>query len=230
MNILKYFYHILLKNGLSLVPNPMEHISIYKEWKTIKQTNKNLIDLRLPWITISAKKKIIVYLNKIENPKVFEYGVGGSSLFFIDNGASLVSIEHDNEWYLKLKKSKLNNKFDWQILNIPPETITHNRLYASSFKGYENSDFFNYVSSIDSFDDSYFDLILIDGRSRVACLKHAKGKVKIGGWIVLDNAERSRYFEEDILVEPEFKCIYDHYGALIGSYQFVKTNIYQRIK
>lgn len=230
MNIFKYFYHILFKNGLHFVPNPVEHIYIFKEWKTINQSNKNLLELKLPWITVSAKNKIVDYLTKIKNPKVFEYGVGGSSLFFVDMGASLISIEHDYEWYIKLMNIKLNTKSNWQILNIPPGTKTHHRLYGSRFRGYENSDFFNYVTSIDSFEDSSFDLILIDGRSRVACLKHAKSKVKIGGWIVLDNAERSRYFEEDILVEPEFKSIYDHYGALIGSFQFVKTNIYQRIK
>lgn len=42
--------------------------------------------------------------------------------------------------------------------------------------------------------DAKFDYILVDGRSRVSCLKIALSKIKEdGGILVLDNSERPRY-------------------------------------
>ena len=53
--------------------------------------------------------------------------------------------------------------------------------------------FFDYASFIDQYPDNYFDLILIDGRARPSCFMHAAAKVKHGGYVVLDNAERVSY-------------------------------------
>lgn len=228
MNIIKYFYHIIRLNGLHLYPTIFEHYKIYKLWKKINSSKKNLIDLELPWITVAAKYRIDSYLEKIDNPKIFEFGAGGSSLYFLKKNANLYSVEHDKIWFDQLNKlTKKTTK--WTLKFIPPSWSDKNTEYSSEFKGYEKANFFDYVHSIDAHDENYFDIILVDGRSRLACLKHSKNKVKIGGLLILDNAERDRYFKEQVLTKQKFKLIFEHYGALIGSYQFVKTNIYQRI-
>jgi predicted O-methyltransferase YrrM len=36
--------------------------------------------------------------------RVFEYGSGGSTLFFGERAKVLVSVEHDREWYKVLKQ------------------------------------------------------------------------------------------------------------------------------
>ncbi len=57
----------------------------------------------------------------------------------------------------------------------------------------EYLDFQNYVTQIDAFPDSTFDIVLVDGRARPACLIHALPKVRRGGLLILDNAERPHY-------------------------------------
>ena len=48
----------------------------------------------------------------------------------------------------------------------------------------------SYATFIDSFPDHSFDLIVIDGRARAACIQHAIRKVKKGGYLLIDNSER----------------------------------------
>ena len=36
-------------------------------------------------------------------------------------------------------------------------------------------------------------MILVDGRARISCLKRAQSRVKPGGYIMLDDAERKYY-------------------------------------
>jgi hypothetical protein len=65
--------------------------------------------------------------------------------------------------------------------------------YRSGRKENKEWEFTEYVRRIDSYPDESFDVILIDGRSRPSCIKHAICKLKVGGAIILDNADRERY-------------------------------------
>ena len=53
--------------------------------------------------------------------------------------------------------------------------------------------FEDYVLYINKWPDYFFDLVLVDGRSRLACLRAAINKVKLGGILMLDNSDYSRY-------------------------------------
>jgi hypothetical protein len=46
---------------------------------------------------------------------------------------------------------------------------------------------------IDKYPDCTFDIIIVDGRSRNHCIDHAIQKLKSGGSLILDNAERDEY-------------------------------------
>jgi hypothetical protein len=50
-----------------------------------------------------------------------------------------------------------------------------------------------YVAAIDAFPDGFFDLVVVDGRSRAACLDRAVPKIRPGGMLVLDDADRPEY-------------------------------------
>ena len=41
---------------------------------------------------------------------ILEFGLGGSTLFFRNLGASVYSIEHDDEWFQTVKKELENDK------------------------------------------------------------------------------------------------------------------------
>lgn len=50
-----------------------------------------------------------------------------------------------------------------------------------------------YEDYILMYPDTHFDLVIVDGRNRAACIANAVAKVKPGGWFVLDNSEREQY-------------------------------------
>lgn len=54
----------------------------------------------------------------------------------------------------------------------------------------------SYVSQIDAFADASFDVVLIDGRARPACICHSVAKVKPGGMLILDNSDRAYYLAQ----------------------------------
>lgn len=62
----------------------------------------------------------------------------------------------------------------------------------SAKEGHAGLDFADYVTMIDKIDGS-FDVIVIDGRAREACLVAAVPRLASGGIVVFDNSRRRRY-------------------------------------
>jgi hypothetical protein len=228
-----------LNKGLAGV-SFFKHWKTYREWRVQLQSKKQPLDLELPWITVIAKNYIQEYLNKKQKceTRIFEYGSGGSSLFFLNNASEVVSAEHDEEWFNKVKNiiAQLNIQ-GWEGYFFKAEPIEKSLLsekrdasnpddYYSEDKNFKEFLFKNYASSIDKFQDNYFDIVLVDGRSRPACIKHSVNKVKKGGLLVLDNAEREYYLDNDCIDANTFELVLSINGALICYPSFTKTNIY----
>lgn len=238
LNYLKLTYKINIGlSGLSL----FKHRKIFIEWKNQIRSNKTPLDLGLPWITIIAKNYIETFLKTKQKSdiNIFEFGSGGSSLFFLKYSSQVISIEHDKKWFELVNKmvmQKITNGWDVQL--IEPEPINNYSIdkldasdpnhYYTTDENYLNCTFKNYASSIDKFPDNYFDLVLVDGRSRPACLYHSLHKVKLGGLLVLDNAEREYYLSKDIIDNNEYCLTISSNSALICNDQFTQTNIYRR--
>jgi hypothetical protein len=223
------------RGGLSL----LNHTMIYKEWKSQIKSKKNPLDLELPWITIIAKNYIKNFLNNKIKPdlKVFEFGSGGSSLFFLQYAGEVISAEHDEKWFDLVKNSIEQKKIKgWHGNLLKPELVPDSLPfkpdpgnpghYASSANDFTGYSFKKYASLIDQFPDDYFDVVLVDGRSRPSCLLHSINKVKKGGLLVLDNAERPYYLANNILSMDKFDLVLSSNGALICYEQFTQTNIY----
>jgi hypothetical protein len=164
-----------------------------------------LLDRRLPWIVFEAIDFLEDFLNRErqrgQTVRVFEYGSGGSTLFWLAHGAVVVSIEHDPQWYTRLRQRlDAASPVDYRlVLPEPGESDSHGediadpRCYASEDASFRGCTFRNYVSQIDSFPSGHFDVILIDGRARPSCIQHSADKVRPGGLLVLDNADRPYY-------------------------------------
>lgn len=168
-------------------------------WKSISK-KKNALDEKVPWINYNALK----YLKKIikKNMIVFEYGSGGSTIFFASKSNFIFSVEHDYDWFVlvnkKISECGFNNYhifFEKPCLNefISYKSYNNPDDYISSDNNYIHSSFHSYVSKIEEFKDEYFDIIFIDGRARPSCLKHSMTKIKKGGYIFLDNSELENY-------------------------------------
>jgi len=112
-----------------------------------------------PWICPEAIKWL--KSNLTPDMKVFEFGSGGSTLFFAKRVKELISIEHDPVYFIRIRKF-------FSKLNFIPELK-------------------EYSESISKYPDKYFDLVFVDGMVRNDCIKNAIPKVK--GYLILDNSE-----------------------------------------
>ncbi|HLI94422.1 MAG TPA: hypothetical protein VKU83_12450, partial [Puia sp.] len=61
--------------------------------------------------------------------------------------------------------------------------------------------------AIDVYPDSHFDVIIVDGRARPSCIKHALPKLKPGGWLLVDNSDRSYYLEPFSFDKTDWKVL-----------------------
>jgi predicted O-methyltransferase YrrM len=76
--------------------------------------------------------------------------------------------------------------------------------------------------------DQSFDVIVADGRARPACLRVAMPKLKPGGLLVLDNAERPWYARARAMVDAAGWKRKDHVGPGPYNQSFWETVIWQR--
>jgi hypothetical protein len=69
------------------------------KWRFYRYSNKGTLDYQIPWLVFSC----INYLDKIHKKglEVFEYGSGGSTIYFAKNGSKITSVEHDANWYFE---------------------------------------------------------------------------------------------------------------------------------
>nr|WP_261343085.1 class I SAM-dependent methyltransferase [Rosistilla oblonga] len=154
----------------------------------------SLVDQR-PWLTYPT----LQWLAETDwsGKRVFEWGGGGSTLFFLRAGAVVVTVEHDRQWGDQIEAAANAHGYESLDLRLHEPIATTNgsgcQPYTSTNARYQKLSFEPYVKTIDEFPDNSFDLILVDGRSRCACLNHAISKVADGGVILFDNAEREAY-------------------------------------
>ncbi len=164
-----------------------------------------------PWITRCA----IYALERILKPSMhgLEWSCGSGTLWYLQRLASLTSIEHNELFYLDCRtrvaqldypiNQRWTGKFVPAIISesqIEQKQMKSIASYLDVHKGYEN-----YVQQGLQLERREFDFIVIDGRSRSACLRLVirEGLLKAhDGILVLDNAERDRY-QEAILEVPE---------------------------
>lgn len=221
----------LLKLFLYLVIKYPKDTLFYFDWISSLKNRKGTLTDDRPWFTFKAIKWLNSYLKP--EMKIFEYGSGGSTIFFTKRVKSLVSVEHDENWYRfvsnLLERMQLSNVT--YILSKPikvaksKKDVANPDDYSSGFKEYHGLDFSGYVKEIDKYLDASFDLIIIDGRARPACIKHAIRKLKHGGVIILDNVDRKRYNLAETQYLSNFKS--KHFFG-IGPYNTIpwETAIY----
>ena len=231
-----FFNKILLSHFKKGKYNIFSNYKYYNQWEKFLSPGHNSIIDESPWLTFSAIEFIKKHMQK--NASVFEYGGGGSTLFFLRNAGHVVTVEHDRNWYEKLKEIINEKKIaGWEGNFVPPECYNEKRIldssnpddYSSEDENYATCIFKQYVSVIDKYPNNHFDWILIDGRARTSCLKHAFNKLKPGGFLVLDNAERSYYTSAHTeTLTNEFRLLENHFGAIPFTKVFSQTNIWKK--
>lgn len=180
---------------ISIAHHPVNILYVVQWLRSIGGDHNEIVSDEMPWVTYSA----MVWLRKVVQPgmSVFEFGSGGSTLFFARIGANVISVEHDEAWATKLR-ALVGAKYPGraELIHVPPKPVdsaTCDPVYLSASPSHVNESFKEYVNVIDNYPDHTFDLIFVDGRARVASMSHAISKVVQGGWLVLDNSDVPAY-------------------------------------
>lgn len=151
----------------------------------------------IPWMNYKALKFLQQLLSK--NIKIFEYGSGSSTLYWMNRCSEINSVEHDRSFHQKISPQLIPSV---RYSLAEPEVNSINSLYdpaspdlfqSADFKGHT---FKNYVKLIDGFQDEYFDVVVVDGRARPSCIKRAIPKIKKNGILIVDNSDRSYYWSQ----------------------------------
>jgi hypothetical protein len=147
-----------------------------------------MVRLELAWWTFDALDAADRFLRTRPGAKVFEYGSGASTAWLARRAAHVHSVEHDAGWGRAVRDATapLGNV----TLHVVPSAAQGT--VASAKRGFEGQFFDAYVASIERAEGP-FDLVVIDGRAREACLEPALAKLAPGGVVLFDDTERERY-------------------------------------
>ncbi len=124
-------------------------------------------------------KLIEPYLTK--GARVLEYGSGASTKEVADKVGILVTIEHNRDWFDKVKENLPDNT---KIYFKPPTGLKW-----GTDGTYEQ--FKDYIES----PKGLFDVIIIDGRARVGCAKYCKNIANKNTIIFVHDYQRKEYKE-----------------------------------
>lgn len=146
--------------------------------------------LDLPWWTFDSADQVAAHLRARPDARVFEWGSGASTLWLAARAGSVHSVEHHAGWAAALA-TRLPDNVTLRVV-APLESAAPR--VPSAKPGHAGLDFADYVAAIDGVPGT-FDVVVIDGRAREACLARAVERLAPEGVIVFDNVDRRRYVE-----------------------------------
>lgn len=209
-------------------------LKYFFRWKDSMAPGASSVRDEQPWITFETIDYLKGYMTPESN--VFEFGGGGSTLFFVKRAKQVVTAEHNKEWFAILSDMMAKKKYsNWTGNFIPMEAgdlvanpdMANPDHYSSEDAASKGHNYHAYATAIDKYNDSHFDVVLIDGRSRPSCMKHAIPKLKKGGLLILDNSDRTYYLDFfRKTLNADFVTKFDRMGACPYSKGFTKTSVW----
>ena len=146
--------------------------------------------LDVPWWTFESADRVAEWLHDHPGARVFEWGSGASTLWLAARSGTVHSVEHHAGW-ADVLAPRLPANVD---LRVVPAVVSSSPVVGSAKPGHADLDFAAYVAAIDDL-PGLFDVVVIDGRAREACLERAVERLAPGGVIVFDNVDRRRYVD-----------------------------------
>lgn len=160
----------------------------------------------IPWLTYPFIDFLTPRLKK--DMMIFEFGSGNSTLFYSQRVKKVVTVEHNIDWYEKLK-----TKLPYNVILMFKELNSN----------------FDYAKSAINTSEQY-DIILVDGEERNECIKYSLSALKNDGVIVLDDSDRNDYKEgTDYLMSNSFRRL-DFWGISPGYLNRKATTVFYRSK
>jgi hypothetical protein len=166
----------------------------YRHWAyslTRAHDSIGISKLDVPWWTYGSIDAVESWIKvRTANVRAFEWGSGASTIWLSRRVAELHSVEHHGE-FGRMIQTELA-LLTWTTLDIVEPQESDEPRIGSAKEGHGRLDFSRYVAHIDTVGGT-FDLIVVDGRAREACLVAALPHLADDGIIVFDNTLRRRY-------------------------------------
>jgi hypothetical protein len=156
-----------------------------------------------PVLEINDKLMFYKYLN---NSKIyFEYGSGGSTYqaSIRNNIIKIYSVESDKEWYDNLHENIKSNKFTYFYIEMDVQPNNWGNPGPNSTH-IQHKSYSNCIRNITEEEQKSIDLILIDGRFRVACCLKCFDIINSDCLIAFD----------DFLNRPQYHIVLDYYDIV----------------
>ncbi|NOT74807.1 MAG: FkbM family methyltransferase [Cyclobacteriaceae bacterium] len=177
----------------------MGWIQSFKGMKPVDRDNNPI-----PWVTYSF---IYFIRERLKQDQVLlEYGSGNSTLFYSKYVKKVFAVEHEQGWHKEISSIvKSNARVDLVALN-------------------ENGAYSKYAQSV----GEPLDIIIVDGRDRVNCLKNGVDSLTQRGIMILDDSERKEYKDGiEFMMSKGFKKI-DFWGIAPGIFFNKATTVFYR--
>lgn len=134
------------------------------------------LELEKPWWSYSAIDAMEACIN--QSSRVFEWGSGGSTLFFGQRVGSVDAVESDPTWYALVKQK--SEQYGANKVNLHYRPVERDHLNQ-----FQDSDFLNALNK--PYDVIVIDGIEITGNERKMCFSHAERHAIEGTIIVVDD-------------------------------------------
>lgn len=193
------------------------------------------------WLARTAIEALDLLFQDPDTMNGLEWGSGSSSMWAVTRLRSLVSVEHDGQWFqyvdryfhegpgrklievsererYRLKWYGAENR--WKGVHFEPRETGEQKYLGQDNKYHEE-----YVVQgsqlrplgIEPGNQQLFDYVMVDGRARIACLEQAvKMVIPDGGILILDNSDREHYKEGMHTLVPAHWVRYDFTAHLLA--------------
>ena len=161
-----------------------------RAWARTNRPRQSPVSQSLPWLNFALIDVLDGWLERRPR-RVFEWGAGGSTLYYARRSAAVVTVEHDAVWTARVAAEIRRLGLDTVDLRHVPEDEGTRPLpppqppqRAGKLQKYGT-----YVDQIRT-DGVAYDLIQVDGRARVECVAAARDHLAPGGLLVVDDVDK----------------------------------------
>lgn len=123
---------------------------------------------QVPWISYSAIEVLEHFLNK--SARVLEFGSGMSTIWYAEHAGEVFSVENYRPWFDKVSSLLERKKVQNVTYRFADDPHAYSRFMENDAAG--------------------FDLVMVDGSHRSACVATASKLLRPGGVLYLDNSDK----------------------------------------
>lgn len=148
------------------------------EWFRDRTSPLSPLQRGLPWLSWPCVDFLSAFLTP--GDRVFEFGGGGSTVFFLQQGCRVTTVESSEEWATALRTAvaEIGLGDSWDLRFVPVANNDDPRIR-------------DYTSEVIS--GGPWRVVLVDGWDRLECVTLARDHVLPGGIIVFDNGKQPQF-------------------------------------